>query len=64
MYMAKVNYAACITKFRGGYIKRDKINHILSKFFYTHKLQQKQKINIKQIRSSDNLINLFTNFLS
>ena len=54
---------ACITQLRGSYIKGDKTNHISPKFFYTHKLQQKGEIDIKQIRSSDNLTNLFTKSL-
>jgi hypothetical protein len=54
----------CITQIRGGYIKGDKTKHILPKFFYTHKLQQKGKIDIKQIRSNDNLTELFTKSLT
>ena len=37
--------------------------HISPKFFYTHELQQKVEIDIKQIRSSDNLADLFTKSL-
>ena len=55
--------AACITQLRRDYIKGDKTKHISSKFFYTHELQQKREINIKQIRSSDNLADLFTKSL-
>ena len=55
--------AACITQLRGGYIKGDKTKHISPKFFYTHELQQKGEIDIKQIRSSGNLTNLFTKSL-
>ena len=32
-------------------------------FFYTHDLQQKGEIDIKQIRSNDNLADLFTKSL-
>ena len=55
---------ACITQLRGGYIKGDKTKHISPKFFYTHELQQKGEIDIKQIRSNDNLADLFTKYLS
>ena len=55
--------AAYITQLRGGYIKGDKTKHISPKFFYTHELQQKGEIDIKQIRSSDNLADLFTKSL-
>jgi hypothetical protein len=48
--------ATCITQLKGGYIKGDKIKHISPKFFYTHQLQRKEKIDFKQIRSSDNLV--------
>jgi len=54
----------CITQIRGGYIKGDKTKHILPKFFYTHKLKQKGKIDIKQIRSNDNLTELFIKSLT
>ena len=46
------------------YIKGDKTKHISPKFFYTHELQQKGDIDIKQTRSSDNLADLFTKSLS
>jgi len=35
------------TWFKGGYIKVDKTKQISPKFFYTHELQYKQKIDIK-----------------
>jgi len=54
---------ASITQLRGDYIKEDKTKHISPKFFYTHGLQQKGKIDIIQIRSNDNLKNLFTKSL-
>nr|GEW78029.1 retrovirus-related Pol polyprotein from transposon TNT 1-94 [Tanacetum cinerariifolium] len=34
--------------------------HILSKFFFTHDLQKNADIIIQQVRSSDNLMDLFT----
>ena len=55
--------AACITQIRGGYIKGDRTKHISPKFFYTHELQRNGEIDIKQIRSSDNLANIFTKSL-
>ena len=57
------NNAACITQIRGGYIKGDRTKHISPKFFYTHELQEKGEIKVKQIRSSDNLADLFTKAL-
>ncbi|XP_031264650.1 uncharacterized protein LOC116122991 [Pistacia vera] len=54
---------ACIVEVRGGYIKGGRTKHILSKFFYTHEPQQNREIDVKQIRSSDNLENLFTKAL-
>jgi hypothetical protein len=53
----------CNIQFRKGHIKGDKTKHISPKFFYTHELQQKGKIDIKQIRSGDNLTDLFTKSL-
>ena len=55
--------AAYITQIRGGYIKGDRTKHISPKFFYTHELQKNSDIDIKQIRSSDNLAELFTKSL-
>ena len=52
--------AACIAQVKGGYIKGDRTKHILPKFFYTHELQKDGEINVQQIRSSDNLADLFT----
>ncbi|GAV75933.1 hypothetical protein CFOL_v3_19409 [Cephalotus follicularis] len=56
--------AACITQFRGGYIKGDRTKHISPKFFYTHELQKNGDIDVQQIRSTDNLADLFTKALS
>ncbi|KAL6313570.1 hypothetical protein AAG906_006937 [Vitis piasezkii] len=56
--------AACITQITGGYIKGDKIKHISPKFFYTHELQKSGEIDVQQICSSDNLVDLFTKSLS
>ncbi|KAM1683261.1 hypothetical protein ACFX14_034437 [Malus domestica] len=54
--------AACIEQLKKGYIKGDNTNHIAPKFFYSHQ-QQHQNIKVKQIRSHDNLANLFTKSL-
>ena len=55
--------AACITQIKGGYIKGDRTKHISPKFFYTHDLQKSGDIDVQQIRSSDNLADLFTKAL-
>ena len=55
--------AACIAQIKGGYIKGDKTKHISPKFFYTHEFQKNGEIDVQQIRSSDNLANLFTKAL-
>jgi len=54
---------ACITQIKGGYIKGDRTKHISPKFFYTHDLQKSGDIDVQQIRSSDNLADLFTKAL-
>ena len=54
---------ACIAQIKGGYIKGDKTKHISSKFFYIHELQKNSEIDVQQIRSSDNLADLFTKAL-
>ena len=55
--------AACIAQLKGGYIKGDRTKHISPKFFYTHELRKKGDITVKQVRSSDNLADLFTKSL-
>ena len=52
-----------IAQLKGGYIKGDRTKHISPKFFYTHELQNNGEIDIQQIRSSDNLADLFTKAL-
>ena len=54
---------ACIAQLKGGYIKGDRTKHISPKFFFTHDLQQNGEIEVQQIRSSDNLADLFTKAL-
>jgi hypothetical protein len=50
---------ACIAQIKEGYIKGDRTKHISSKFFSTHDLQKNGLINVCQIKSSDNLTDLF-----
>ena len=52
--------AAYIVQIKGGYIKGDRTKHISPKFFYTHELQKDGEIDVQQIRSNDNLADLFT----
>nr|XP_009773040.1 PREDICTED: uncharacterized protein LOC104223319 [Nicotiana sylvestris] len=54
---------ACIAQLKGGYIKGDRTKHISPKFFFTHDLQQNGEINVQQIRSCENLVDLFTKAL-
>ena len=51
---------AYITKIRGGCIKGDRTKHIAPNFFYTHELQKSGDIDVKYIRSCDNLTDMFT----
>ncbi|KAM1432001.1 hypothetical protein ACFXTO_014577 [Malus domestica] len=55
--------AACIEQLKKGYIKGDNTKNIAPKFFFTHQQQEHQKIEVKQIRSQDNLADLFTKSL-
>ena len=52
-----------IAQIKGGFIKGDKTKHISPKFFYTHELQKKCEIDVQQIRSCNNLVDLFTKAL-
>lgn len=54
---------ACIEQLKQGYIKGDRTKHISPKLFYTHDLQQNGDIDVQQIRSTDNLVDLFTKAL-
>ena len=53
----------CIEQIKEGYIKGDRIKHISPKFFFTHEVQKSNEIEVKQIRSNDNVANLFTKAL-
>ena len=59
-----INYPpACIAQLKRGFIKGCRTKHISPKLFYTHKLQKNGNINVQQIRSSDNVADLFTKSL-
>ena len=55
--------ATCIEQIKEGYIKGDITKHISPKFFFTHELQKSHEIEVKQIKSSDNIADLFTKAL-
>ena len=55
--------ATCIAQVKGEFIKGDRTKHISPKLFYTHEIQNSSEINVQQIRSNDNLANLFTEAL-
>jgi hypothetical protein len=55
--------AACVAQMQTGYIKTNYTKHIFSKLFYPHELQKCGEISILQLKSSDNLTDLFTNSL-
>ena len=48
---------------RKGFIKGEKTKHIAPKLFFTHKLQKNNEIEVKQVCSSNNLVDLFTKSL-
>ena len=50
----------CIAHVKGVYIRGDRTKHISLKFFHTHELEKSGEIDVQQIRSSDNLADLFT----
>ena len=52
-----------MAQLKGGFIKVDRTKHISLKLFYTHELQKNGDINVQQIRSSDNVSDLFTKSL-
>ena len=55
--------AACVTQMQTCYIKNNLTKHISPKFFYPHELQKQGEVNILQVRSCDNLADLFTKSL-
>ena len=54
---------ACVAQIQSGYIKSNITKHIVPKLFYPHELQESREINILQIKSCDNLADLFTKSL-
>ena len=55
--------AVCIEQIKEGYIKGDRTKHISQKFFFTHEHQKSHEIEVKKIRSSYNVADLFTKAL-
>ena len=54
---------ACISQLKERYIKGDRTKNISPKFFFTGDLQNDGEIDIQQIRSSENLADMFTKSL-
>jgi hypothetical protein len=54
---------ACVAQMQTWYIKTNYIKHISPKLFYLHELQEGGVISISQIKSCDNLVDLFTKSL-
>ena len=54
---------ACVAQMDTGYIKSNITKHIAPKLFYPHPLKQNGEIDILQIKSCDNLADLFTKSL-
>ncbi|KAM1164412.1 hypothetical protein ACFX13_024570 [Malus domestica] len=55
--------AAYVAQMKEGFIKGDKTKHISPKFFSAHELQKAKVIEVRQIRSNENLADLFTKSL-
>jgi hypothetical protein len=51
--------SACVVQMDTSYIKSNINKHIASKLFYPHEIQENGDINILQIKSCDNLADLF-----
>ncbi|KAK4388340.1 hypothetical protein Sango_2440600 [Sesamum angolense] len=54
---------ACIAQLKKGTSKGDRTKQISPKFFFTHDLQKNGDIDAQQVRSSENLADLFTKAL-
>jgi hypothetical protein len=54
---------ACVAWMQIGYIESNIIKHIASKLFYLHELHKSWRIKILQVKSCDNLADLFTKSL-
>ncbi|KAJ0858395.1 hypothetical protein HanRHA438_Chr13g0600561 [Helianthus annuus] len=55
--------AACIAQIKEGYIKGDQTKYISPKFFSTYDLQKEGEIDVRQIKSSEKLADMFTKSL-
>lgn len=55
--------AACVAQMQTGYIKSNITKHISPKWFFPHNLQKSGEISILQVKSCDNLADLFTKSL-
>jgi len=55
--------SVCVIQMESGYIKSNMTKHIIPKLFYPHELQKNGEIKILQIKSCDNLVDLFTKSL-
>jgi hypothetical protein len=55
---------ACVAQMQSGYVKSNFTKHITPKLFYPHELQESGVISMMQIKSCNNLTNLFTKSLS
>jgi hypothetical protein len=55
-----IDNVACVAWMQIGYIESNIIKHIATNFFYLHELHKSQRINILQVKSCDNLTDLFT----
>ena len=55
--------AACVAQMQTGYIKSNITKHISPKWFFSHNLQKSGEISILQVKSCDNLADLFTKSL-
>jgi hypothetical protein len=54
---------ACVAQMQTRYIKTNYTKYISPKLFYPYELQEHREISILQIKSCDNLTNLFTKLL-
>jgi hypothetical protein len=55
--------ATCVAQMQTGYIKTNYTKYISPKLFYPHELLEGGEISILQIKSCDNLADLFIKFL-
>ncbi|KAM1014659.1 hypothetical protein ACFX2C_044618 [Malus domestica] len=55
--------AACVAQMKEGFTKGDKTKHISIRFFNAYELQKAKVIEVRQIRSNENLAYLFTKSL-